>query len=82
MVEGLGQPTWAPAAPKVEQERVDSYSEPSMESLGIGLSGTGVVAFGLLSDFSERNNNLSKADFRFVSFPKLWQCCQYLFLNQ
>ena len=53
MVEGPEQSPWAPAAPKAGQEGVDSQSEPSIVSLGFGVSRARMVAFGFVSEFSD-----------------------------
>ena len=62
MVEGPEQPSWAPSAPKAGQEGVDSLLEPSMVSLGFGVSKARMVAFGFVSEFSECSKIPSRAD--------------------
>ena len=51
MVEGPKQSSWAPAAPKAGQVGVGSQSEPSMASLGFGVSRARMVVFGFVSEF-------------------------------
>ena len=62
MVEGPKQSFRAPAAPKVGQEGVGSQSEPSMVSLGFGVSRARMVAFSFVSEFLECSKILSRAD--------------------
>ena len=45
-VEGPGPPPRAPEAPRAGVEGVGSYSKPSLDPLGFGLSGITIVAFG------------------------------------
>ena len=56
------QSFWAPATPKVRQEGVDSQSEPSMASLGFGVSRAKMAVFGFVSEFSECSKIPSRAD--------------------
>ena len=56
-VEGLEQSSWAPAAPKVGQEGVDTQSKPSMAPLDFGVSRARMVTSSSVSEFSECSKN-------------------------